>query len=321
MSFVSRRIQSLNNRVFKRIGREEIREALVRLGLSAGDRVYAHVSMRRIGYVTGGPAEVAGAILDVIGTEGTLMMAAWPSAEPARHDPAEVFDVAASPSRSGLVSEAVRTMPSALRSLHPLASVACVGQMARDLVEGHEACETPFGEKSPYGRLASSSAKLLLVGAHLGGLLYHVLDRVGFPNLYDRPARPFEVRDAGGHYRRINSPTLRAIPPVVILPGSRPENRDYLLVPDYALMFPSERERRVMEAGYLRFNRSRFLGRRERLQSRGILTPGRVGGSEAALLDGARMIEQVCADLAWDIARFKEEYDADHLSRLSLPVF
>ena len=129
------------------------------------------------------------------------------------------------------------------------------------------------------------------------------------------------MRDAGGHYKKLSTPVLRPIPAAVILPGSRPENRDYLLVPDYALMFPSERERKVMDAGYLRFNRSRFLGRRERLRSRGILKTGRVGGAEAALLDGERMVEQIAKDLAWDLARYKEEYDPDTLSRLALPVF
>jgi hypothetical protein len=139
--------------------------------------------------------------------------------------------------------------------------------------------------------------------------------------MFDPAPRELDVRDAAGHHRKVRTPVLSTIPPAVILPGSRPENRDYLLVPDYAFMFPSDREHEVMEAGYLRFNRSRFLGRRERLQSRGILKTGRVGVAEAAVLDGPRMLDQIQKDLAWDLTRFKEEYDPELLARLSLPVF
>jgi aminoglycoside N3'-acetyltransferase len=320
MGFVSRRIQSLNKKVFRRLTRQDLRDGLAALGVSPGDLLYANVSLRQLGHLTGGPIELAEALLELIGPAGTLVIPAWMSPD-ARPDSSEMFDVAGTPSRSGLLSETVRRLPGAVRSVHPVASVVAVGARAAEVTEGHDRCATPFGSESPYARLASLNAKILLIGAHLGGMLRHIQDRVDFPNLYDRLPREFEVRDASGHYRRHSTPVLRDLPPVVILPGSRPENRDYLLVPDYALMFPSERERRVMEAGYLRFNRSRFLGRRERLQTRGILRPGRIGGAEAALLDGPRMVEQIEKDLAWDLLRFKEEYDAEILSRLSLPVF
>ncbi|HET6373070.1 MAG TPA: AAC(3) family N-acetyltransferase [Candidatus Polarisedimenticolia bacterium] len=319
---VARRLQSLNNRVFKRITREEIREGLVRLGLEAGATVYAHVSMRRLGYVADGPAEVVGAIMDVVGPSGTLMMAACPAEAPSRVDPGALFDVLETPSRSGLLSEALRVYPASTRSLHPIASVAAVGAKAEDLVAGHARSVTPFGPESPYAKLIQSKPRFLLIGAHLGPLLYHIQDRVGFPNLYTAEPVTFEVRDAEQRYLKLPTLALRAeVPSVVILPGSRPESRDYLLIPDYAVMFPTHREREVLEAGYLRFNRSRFLGRRERLQARGILSLGRIGQAEAALFDGARLTEQIAKDLAWDLGRFKEEYDAEQLSGLSLPIF
>ena len=320
MGFVSRRIQSLNKKVFRRLTRQDLRDGLAALGVSPGDLLYANVSLRQLGHLTGGPIELVEAILELIGPAGTLVIPAWMSSE-ARPDGSEIFDVAGTPSRSGLLSETLRGLPGAVRSVHPVSSVVAVGARAAEVTEGHDRCATPFGDGSPYARLAALNARILLIGAHLGGMLRHIQDRVEFPNLYDKLPREFEVRDAAGHYRRYSTPVLRDLPPVVILPGSRPENRDYLLVPDYALMFPSERERRVMEAGYLRFNRSRFLGRRERLQTRGILRPGKIGGAEAALLDGPRMLEQIEKDLAWDLLRFKEEYDAEILSRLSLPVF
>ena len=56
MRQVARRLQSLNNRVFRRITRDEVREGLSRLGLAPGDTVCANVSMRSLGYVREGPA-------------------------------------------------------------------------------------------------------------------------------------------------------------------------------------------------------------------------------------------------------------------------
>jgi len=322
MRQVARRLQSLNKRVFNRVTRQEIRQALERLGLAPGDIVFAHVSMRSLGYVPGGPQEVVAAILDVLGEKGSLMMSAWPSPNAAPPSGMDLFDLVETPSSSGAVSEALRHHPASRRSLHPVASVVVAGQGAADLVAGHELSTRPFGPGSPYAKLASMGPRLLLIGAHIGGLLYHVQDKVEFPNLYARDHREFDVRDEKGSYRKISTQVLRPeVPPVVILPGSRPENRDYVLIPDYALMFPPLREQEVLEAGYLRFNRSRFLGRRERLRGRSILTMGQVGSAESALLDGTRMLGQVEKDLEWDLARFKQEYDAEHLSLLSLPVF
>ena len=322
MRQVSRRLQSLNNRVFHRVTQEELREGLVRLGLAKGETVYARVSMRSLGFVTGGPAALIEAILDVVGPDGTLVTTAWPFPDAARVDPSLLFNLRETPSRAGLLSETLRLHPGACRSLHPIASMVAVGARAADLMAGHERSERPFGPDSPYERLRLTGPRLLLVGTHMGGILHHIQDRVGFPNLYQSAAIDFETVDGQGRRHLVRTTPVRAgIPPVVILPGSRPENRDYLLIQDYALIYPSHREREVMESGYLRFNRSRFLGRRDRLQARGILKAGQLGSAEAALLDGARMLDQVEKDLAWDLARHKEEYDPEHLSNLSLPLF
>lgn len=320
MGPVARHLKSLNRRVFRRVSREDLRGALERLGLRRGDLVFANVSMRSLGYVTGGAGEMVGAIVDVIGPEGTLVTSCWPCADPSLTDPREPFDVSSTPSRAGLLSEALRQYPGSCRSLHPIASAVALGPRAEELTRKHEVAGTPFGTGSPYGRLARSEPRILLVGSHLGGLLYHVQDRVGYPNLYSRTPVVFHAKDSGGVDIDVSTPMLRSdILPAVILPGNRPESRDYLLIVDYALMFPPGRERVVMEAGYLRHNQSRFLGRRDRLAARGILLQGKVGAAHAALLDGKRMLDRVAEDLAWDIARCKEEYDPESLSRISLP--
>src|SRR5262245_13708404 len=196
MRQVSRRLQSLNNRVFHRISREELREALVRLGLASGQTIYARVSMRSLGFVTGGPADLIEAILEIIGPDGTLVTTAWPAVDAAHVDPSAVFDVRETPSMSGLFSEALRQYPGAIRSLNPVASMVAVGARAAELMAGHELCERPFGPGSPYASLWGADPRLLLVGTHLGGILHHVQDRVGFPNLYDGGPVDIDTVDA-----------------------------------------------------------------------------------------------------------------------------
>ena len=47
---------------------------LKKLGVSPGDIIMLHASVKAIGWVVGGPDVVIQALLDVLGEEGTLMM-------------------------------------------------------------------------------------------------------------------------------------------------------------------------------------------------------------------------------------------------------
>jgi aminoglycoside N3'-acetyltransferase len=295
------------------------REALERLGLRGGETVYLHASLRRVGHVVGGPSQLIEAIMGILGKEGTLVMPALPAPDAVSVNPAQVFDVAETPSLCGLLSETLRRTTGALRSEHPIASAVALGARAEELTRDHLKAETPFGAGTPWSRLADGPLKVLLLAAHAGPLLYHIQERARFPHMYATQPAQIEIRGAHGRYLKLASPVMRAdVPPVVILPGNRPESRDYLLMPDYALMYPAEREKRALEAGYLRFNQSRFLGRRERWVSRGLMKVGTLGMADVALLDGNRMIEQITRDLIWDIARFREEYDPEQLAQLRL---
>ena len=321
MSPVARALQSINNRVFNRVTAGAAREALEKLGLRGGETLYVHASLRRVGHVVGGPSQLIEAITGLLGKEGTLVMPALPAPDAASVNASEVFDVAETPSRSGLLSETLRLTAGAWRSEHPVASAVALGARAEELTRDHLKAETPFGPGTPWARMADGPLKVLLLAAHAGPLLYHIQERARFPNMYATQPAQLEIRGAQGKYRKLASPVMRAdVPPVVILPGNRAESRDYLLMPDYALMYPAERERRALEAGYLRHNQSRFLGRRERWVSRGLMKVGTLGTADIALLDGNQMIEHVTRDLNWDIARFREEYDAEHLSQLRLPA-
>jgi aminoglycoside 3-N-acetyltransferase len=154
---------------------------LAALGLSTGDTVLVHSSMKAIGWVPGGRVAVVQALLDVLGPDGTLVVPAqtggnseprlwtnppvpqewWPVIR--EHMPA--FDPAITPSLGiGAVAEAVRTWPGAVRSDHPHTSFAAVGARAAALMARHD-LESQLGEGSPLRALEDVGARVLLLGA------------------------------------------------------------------------------------------------------------------------------------------------------------
>ena len=56
------------------ITRSRLVEDLKKLGVSSGDVVMLHVSVKSVGWIVGGPDMIIQALLDVLGTQGTLMM-------------------------------------------------------------------------------------------------------------------------------------------------------------------------------------------------------------------------------------------------------
>lgn len=53
---------------------EEIEDGLREVGLSAGDQVIVHTSLRSLGYVCSGAQVVIEALLKIVGEDGTVMM-------------------------------------------------------------------------------------------------------------------------------------------------------------------------------------------------------------------------------------------------------
>jgi aminoglycoside 3-N-acetyltransferase len=148
------------------VTREELARDLRALGLRPGDAVLVHSAMSRIGYVEGGAPAVVEAFLDALGPEGTLAVPTFPFRGTmlayVRSDPQ--FDVAATPSLMGAISEAARLHPAALRSWEPTHPVAAIGRQARFLTEDHIHGEGACDEHSPLYRLTLVGGWVLLLG-------------------------------------------------------------------------------------------------------------------------------------------------------------
>jgi len=136
----------------------DIVKGLNKLGLVKGDHVLVHSALGSFGHVSGGAATVIAGLLEAVGPEGTIVM---PSFSPSR----EPFDVTKSETNLGVIAQAFWKRKDALRSRHPVASVAAVGAKAQWLVEGHEEVTVAHGKGTPYVRLTEIGGKILLLGA------------------------------------------------------------------------------------------------------------------------------------------------------------
>jgi len=121
------------------------------------------------------------------------------------------MDARRSPSRMGLLSEVFRRARGVERSLSPTHPLAAWGRDAAGFVAGHEATTASFGPNSPFARLVTRDARILLVDAPFSTITFtHFLeDRIRHSlavPFYEAAPVPGQVVDSGGN--RLTVPTL-----------------------------------------------------------------------------------------------------------------
>jgi aminoglycoside 3-N-acetyltransferase len=166
------------------ITRASIVRDLQALGVAAGDTLVVHSSLSKMGWVVGGAQAAVEALLEAVGSNGTLLMPTHSSSwtEPADWQnptlPHEwladvyaalpAFDPALTPAtHMGAIVNCFRHVPGAIRSNHPWASFAAVGKHAEFLTADHR-LDCGMGEYSPVGRAYELDAKVLLLGVGHG---------------------------------------------------------------------------------------------------------------------------------------------------------
>ena len=152
-----------------RVTGDEIAGTLHSLGVQRGELLQVHSSLSSFGYVEGGASAVVDALLGTVGPDGTVLVPTF------NHGAEEIFDLHASPSHNGAISEAFRHRPEAVRSFHPTHAYAAIGPLAAELCANHLEAGT-FTMDSPLGKLARRGGWIILLGvgmnrctaAHLG---------------------------------------------------------------------------------------------------------------------------------------------------------
>lgn len=193
------------------VTKSQLAAAFRTLGISDGQAVMLHASVKAIGWILGGPRVVLETLLDILGPQGTLMMlTSWEGAPyhlgdspGAQRDTLLVecppFDPVTSPAdhrEMSILAEYLRTWPDAYRSNHPLASFVAVGAQAQWLTRG-QPLQYPHGLESPLARLCAAGGNVVMLGDLLSNLtlLHHAehlasiptkqVDRYQMPILHD----------------------------------------------------------------------------------------------------------------------------------------
>jgi aminoglycoside 3-N-acetyltransferase len=159
--------------------RRELAADLRALGLSSGDVVMVHASVRAVGNVAGGPDEIHLAVKDVLTPSGALIMyascaqyvdeigrghlSAAEEAELLEKLPAFDADTARSSRDNGALVEFVRTYPGARVNHHPARFVVW-GAPAEYLLSG-QPWDYAFGHGSIFERFVRLDGKILLLGS------------------------------------------------------------------------------------------------------------------------------------------------------------
>lgn len=163
------------------VTRDQVIEGLRALGIQAGDGLLVHSAVQFLGKPAGGVEMYLEALREVIGHLGTVVVPAFNFAfalgEP--YDPQETPAVG-----MGAFSEWLRRQPNALRSPHPMQSVAVVGQQAADLTRRDTL--SAFDPGSAFERMLDLGYKLLLLGAdeRAVSMLHYCEQRAAVPYRY-----------------------------------------------------------------------------------------------------------------------------------------
>lgn len=154
-----------------------------KLGLSEGQTVMLHASVKSIGHIVGGPQTVLEAILEILTSSGTLMMLVawedspynifsasfqddidkWPEEKRQKCPTFDPECSRADTKKMGILTEYLRTYPGSIRSRHPL-GYAAVGKLAQHVLKDQQ-WQYREGSGSPLEKLCDAGGKVLLLGA------------------------------------------------------------------------------------------------------------------------------------------------------------
>ncbi|MBD3629320.1 AAC(3) family N-acetyltransferase [Cyclobacterium sp.] len=135
---------------------------LRRLGINEGDHLLVHASLNAVGRFTDRARILVAAFMEALGPSGTLLMPALSYKTVTAEHPK--FDVMATPSCVGALTEYFRTSEGVSRSIHPTHSVSAKGRLAAFFLGDHYKDHTPCGPFSPFARLPEVQGKVMFLG-------------------------------------------------------------------------------------------------------------------------------------------------------------
>jgi aminoglycoside 3-N-acetyltransferase len=199
------------------LSRAALDDALRAVGVGQGDGLLVHSALQVLGKPEGGPQMYLDALLAAIGPQGTLAVPTFNFAFARGID----FDPAETPSEGmGVFSEFVRQQPNALRSTHPMQSLAFIGAKAAELASLDT--QSAFDDGSAFDAMLKLNFKLLLLGADIqaASMVHYSEQRAAVPYRYwkefsakVRSANEWQPRSYKMYVRDLaGNPELRLLP-------------------------------------------------------------------------------------------------------------
>jgi aminoglycoside N3'-acetyltransferase len=155
------------------VATREIVNQLRTLGVKSGGVLLVHTSFRAVRPVESGPPGLIDALVESVGSGGTLVMPSWTGSDDV------VFEPNATPASAdlGVVADMFWRMPGVHRSAHPFA-FAALGRCAR-VVTSDPLPLPPHIPRSPIGRVHDLDGQVLLLGVgHDTNTTLHLAERL-----------------------------------------------------------------------------------------------------------------------------------------------
>ncbi|MGN0066833.1 MAG: AAC(3) family N-acetyltransferase [Bacteroides sp.] len=156
----------------KRFTTQELVCAMKDMGMTKGSNVFIHSKWDEMYNYDGNENELIESILDVIGSEGTLIMPAFPLIRKKK-----IFNVKRTVTAAGLLPEAFRKYPGVVRSINIQHSICAIGANADYLISEHHKGDNCWDEKSPYYKLADLDTLVFSIGLrkyYIGAMVHCV---------------------------------------------------------------------------------------------------------------------------------------------------
>lgn len=192
------------------VNKNDIKNALVKLGIKQGDTVVFHSSLKSFGVVDGGADAVIDALIESAGEEGTVVAPTL-----CQKNFAEAYNEwhIDKPSDVGYITEVFRHRGGALRSNQPTHSVAAIGKKAKYLTETHGQSGkrygvfgyTPFSEDSPWQKMFDEDAKTVLIGVEFNKYTFkHLFEYILVSEVLDEAKKHGDYDNAVRSIRNMN---------------------------------------------------------------------------------------------------------------------
>jgi len=172
------------------LDRFDLVDGFRRLGLAPGQTALVHSAMRTLGPVDGGAGAIVGALLEVLGPNGTLVVPTFTFVHESEADP--VIDPDHDPSEMGAITEAARRHPLARRSTAFRHSFAAIGRRAA-VIGDVDPRLAPFDLRSAFGVMLALDTQVVLLGVTYSNSTSHHfgewMSDVPYRHVVDRAVR------------------------------------------------------------------------------------------------------------------------------------